>query len=113
MKLSKVVITGKPKGLNTLQQCLTTLGAPREEVYVKRGFENHNIPRGKSRSTVYDRYGGKECIASRVEELRRKGLTKYHPDLHPENTELYEEKSRRINEAYEKAKKILKNKTGD
>lgn len=91
--------------VNSIHQCLMALGAERDNVYVG----------GKYRTrigSIYNRYTIEE-LYEMVENLFKESIKKYHIDLHFNSgeREFYEEKTKLINEAHQRALKILKGRT--
>ena len=90
--------------LNTIHRCLVALGATIKDVYL---LGSNNC---KGINSIYNRYSMEE-LDYMVEKLYKKSIKKYHIDLHfgSEDSEVYEEKTKTINEARQRALKILKN----
>ena len=80
------------------------LGAKKEDAYLRRA----NIYPFKKFYSIYNKYT-EEDLYFMVEDLFKKVMKKYHVDLHSssENRELYEEMTKILNEAHQKALKIL------
>jgi hypothetical protein len=92
---------GQLKG--SLNKCLLLLGAPYDEVYKP----NVSGTRHTVRSTIYDRYS-KGDLRTWLEWLYGEYKKKYHPDRHLEDKEFYEWKFKEGQEAYLRAKGMLK-----
>ena len=103
-----------PKGggnLNSINQCLVALGAPTSEVCIKPGSHTR-VPRGRLRTSIYDRMGGKDQIWYRAKELYREGMKRNHPDKHNGAPER-EERCKELSKAYLRAKQILRGTNAD
>lgn len=106
-KLSTAIFfTGRP---HTIHQCLMTLGAKKEDAYLRRAA----IHPSKKVWSIYNRYS-EDDLYFMVEDLFKKAMKKYHVDLHAnsENRELYGEMTKILNEAHQKALKILDGRFG-
>ena len=94
---------------HTIHQCLMTLGAKKEDAYLTwrqtYPFKRHY--------SIYNRYT-EDDLYFMVETLFKKAMKKYHVDLHfnSENRELYGEMTKILNEAHQKALKILDGRFG-
>ena len=99
-----VLFTGRP---NTINQCLMILGAKKDDVYLNWKSAIHP---SKYFWSIYNRYT-MDDLYYMVEKLYKESIKKYHVDLHSNsgNRTFYEEKTKRINEAHQRALKILKN----
>ena len=92
--------------LNTIQRCLIALGATIQDVYLLSNDANRRL------YTIYNRYT-MEDLNYMVEKLYKESIKKYHIDLHfgSDDSEVYEEKTKTINAAHQRALTILRNRT--
>ena len=97
---------GRP---HTINQCLTILGAKKEDAYLCRA----DVYPFKKFHSIYNKYS-EDDLYFMVEDLFKKAMKKYHVDLHSnsENRELYGEMTKILNEAHQKALKILDGRFG-
>ena len=100
-------LPGRP---HTIHQCLMTLGAKKNDIYCGWKAAIHPSKRVWS---IYNRYT-EDDLYFMVETLFKKSMKKYHVDLHAnsENRELYGEMTAILNEAHQKALKILDGRFG-
>ncbi len=106
MMPSKCNFSNSHSRLNNIHRCLVALGARKKDAYLGKNPINK-----KSRfHSIYDRYTI-EDLNYMVEKLYKESIKKYHIDLHfgSEDSELYEEKTKTINAAHQRALKILEN----
>ena len=99
--LSKAVYaTGRSR---TIHQCLITLGAKRKDVYLE------SLPAPTYLYSIYNRYSIDELYYM-VKTLYKESIKKYHIDKHfnSKRRKFYEKKTVHINEAHQKALKILR-----
>ena len=82
------------------------LGAKREDVYLAYLYPPTGL------YSIYNRYTIDE-LYEMVESLFKASIRKYHVDLHftSEDRDIFEEKTKLINEAHQRALKILKGRT--
>ena len=90
----------KNSKLRTLHACLIALEADPKKVY-SYGYNKF----GREQGTLYGRYPYGELHAW-LDELHKKSL-RYHPDLHQENKDFYENKMAEMNSAYQRGKHLL------
>ena len=100
-------LPGRPHSIN---QCLMVLGAKKEDAYL--GSSSSIYPY-KHFYSIYNKYT-EEDLYFMVEDLFKKSMKKYHVDLHSnsEERELYGEMTKMLNEAHQKALKILDGRFG-
>ena len=79
------------------------LGAEKKDAYL---LDNHNI---SGFGSIYKRYSLDDLYCM-IEALFKESIKKYHVDLHndSQDREFYEEKTKIINEAHQRALKILR-----
>ena len=101
-------VFSRNRKFNSINLCLLALGATRSEVYVNHNTVKPNTPLGNRRyPSIYDFYT-KEELFNWAKSLHDDAIRKYHPDRYRSNKKFYDDKSRDINQAFEKAKKILR-----
>jgi len=81
---------------------------PKKKAYRPRGAVSfHDSLRGSISSCIYHKFEPDE-ILELVESLRNKAIRRYHPDHHLKNKRWYDWKMSRINQAYDRAKHLLR-----
>jgi len=91
----------------TINHCLLTLGAPKDEVYVN----DNKYPKKyaeENTGSIYTRHSKGELLAW-AKYLYLHAMKRYHPDGHLFNKDFFTMQSQILGEAYSNAKRILTN----